>query len=255
MTTLNIFANQLFDFPFLRAGADVSSVTTRRPAIQSPAESMAFTHALVALVAKLVVVDGAPNKAEFQAFSALFADADRLDAPRLRSLFMNLVGDGASALQFARQLMAMTPGEQTLHEELLQKLMMIASSDAALNDAEIDLLRSVGTIFGITGAAFDSLLNLHRVPQQQSPYAVLGLSQNATTDEVRERYLARVQLLHPDRHQAAGAGSDAVAQLSGQLAAVNAAYDEIKRIQLKKPSAQAQVKSWWRRNTKGTNAG
>jgi DnaJ like chaperone protein len=246
MTALSAFATDIFGAGFFRAAPSVVN--------HNAAESMAFTHALVSLTAKVAAVDGAPNMAEFKAFSALFADADRVSAPRLRSLFMKMVGDASSAAQFARQLVAMTPGDRHLHVELLEKLLAIATADAPLNDAETDLLQSIAAIFGVTGSVFNALVA--GVPQRQSSYAVLGITANASADEVRERYLAQVQRLHPDRFQAAGASSDTVAQLSHQLAAVNAAYDDIKRQQANKAAVLAPLTSRWsRKNTKGANAG
>ena len=254
MNALSAFATDVFGAALLHVGIDVTSAASVRSQANTPAESMAFTHALVALTAKVAAVDSAPNTAEFQAFSALFADADRVSTPRLRSLFMKMVGDASSALQFARQLLAMTQGDHALHAEIIEKLLVIALADGALNALETNLLRSIAVVFGISGDTFSAIISRH--PAQQSPYDVLGIAVDATADEVRERYLSRVQSLHPDRFQAAGASSDIVAQLSDQLAAVNAAYDEIKRLQTEKPSAQAQVNSWWRgKNTKGANAG
>jgi DnaJ like chaperone protein len=47
--------------------------------------------------------------------------------------------------------------------------------------------------------------------------------------EVRNRYMAQVRLLHPDRYQAAGASEDTIAMLSDKLATINAAYESIMR--------------------------
>ena len=254
MNALSAFATDVFGAALLHVGIDVTSAASVRSQANTPAESMAFTHALVALTAKVAAVDSAPNTAEFQAFSSLFADADRVSTPRLRSLFMKMVGDASSPLQFARQLMSMTSDDSELHAEIIKKLLVIALADGALNALETNLLRSIAAVFGVSADAFSALVSRH--PAQQSPHDVLGLAVDATADAVRERYLARVQSLHPDRFQAAGASPDIIAQLSDQLAAVNAAYDEIKRLQTEKSGAQAQVNSgWWSRNTKGANAG
>lgn len=228
--------------PFFDAfTAPLPSVTQTNPAAQMRLEAIAFTHALVALAAKLVAVDGLPNRAEYQAFATLFAEADRVDAPRLRSLFMKHLDDHSSATQYAIQLAGMTQGDATLHEELLQKLLHIATADGALHAEELTLLGTVADIFGISRERFRALL---AQPQgQSSPHDVLGISLNASAEEAHAQYRAQVQMIHPDRHQAAGAAPEVVAKLNQQLAALNVAYDAIKRQHAKRTAS-----SWtWRK--------
>ena len=69
---------------------------------------------------------------------------------------------------------------------------------------------------------------------KRSPYAVLGVSEQVSDAQLRQAYLARVQALHPDQYQAAGATTQTIALLSQQLAAVNAAYTGIVASRAKK---------------------
>ena len=224
------------------------AVADRASADQSRLESAAFSHALIALAAKLAVVDGSPNKAEYAAFDALFVD-ERTQPAQARSLFMKRVTDTSSALQYARQIAGMTAGKTELHLDLMQRLLQVATADAALNAAELELLRAVATIFALDRETFRGLVAQTMVPQGASPYAVLGISSRATDLELREHYMARVQRLHPDRYQAAGASAETIAMLSDQLAAVNAAYQTVQKLRAKKSAGDS---SWWGRlNTKG----
>lgn len=240
-----------------------TSAPVENPAAELRLEATAFVHALVALSAKLAVVDGLANAAEYQAFCTLVAEAEaQHELPRLRSLFMKFLSDTSGALQYARQLAAITPGDQKLHEDLLRKLVAIAAADAPLNASEMRLLQAISDIFGMGHEQLAALIAQHRATVP-SPHEVLGLSATATAEEARERYRAKVQLLHPDRHQAAGASPEEVAMASSRLAALNAAYDTIKHHQEsetgrtveKTPVKLQGIASWWGfRNTKGAKA-
>lgn len=211
----------------------------------------AFAHAIVALAAKLAACDGVPDKAEYLAFQSLFiADGD-VDAMKLKSLFVKHTHDDSSALQYARQIAAATPGQTNLHRELLSRLLRMANADAMINAAELEFLRAVARAFAIEGEAFRTLIAGAIAPASASPYEVLGVADDASDDEIREHYMASVLRLHPDRFQAAGASAETVAMLSDQLAALNAAYESVKRTRAKKYAPPAWL---GRRYNKGAEA-
>lgn len=215
-------------------------------------ESAAFTHALIALGAKLCTIDGTVSTAEYAAVHALFIAKAEIDDNQARSLFVARAGDTSSALQYARQIAGMTVGQSALHVDLIQRLLQVALADAPLNAAEVELLRAVADIFETPKETFRSLMSRSFTAPSASPYEVLGISPRATDKELREHYMARVQKLHPDRYQAAGASDDTIAMLSDQLASVNAAYKAVQDARSKK-SARA-VSAWFGfRNTKGAN--
>ena len=191
-------------------------VTVQRQAVA--VDNVAFHHALVALAAKLAAVDGAPNAAETAVFTTLFGGEN---VPQAKSLFAKHVADHSSALQYARQIMNVTCGRGTLHSELLERLLSLATADGTINAAEHEMLRAVAGVFQITGDAFKALVGRHVVPAG-SPYQVLGIAASASDEALRAHYMAQVQRLHPDRYQAAGASRETVAMLSDQLAALRA---------------------------------
>lgn len=217
-------------------------------------ESVAFMHSVIALAAKLVTVDGAATKAEYDVFHALFVEHATIDNAQARSWFVQRSTDTSSATQYARQIAAMTPGETAMHTDLMQRLVQVASADAPLNAAEIELLRAVAEVFGFVKDAFRSFISPRGEAVHASPYALLGVSPRASDKEVREHYMARVQALHPDRYQAVGASAETIALLSDQLAALNAAYQTVQQARIKKSSRTMGISAWWgRKNTKGAS--
>ena len=248
MSTLATYYQSFAALPFFRGFAEQKpsvSARTFRPAH----ESAAFHHALAALSAKLAIVDGPVTKAEYHAFMALFDTDEAIASARLRGQFIQHLTDNSSALQFARQIVAMTEGDHKLHAELLDRLLTIATADATLNAVEMEFLRAVAEIFAISGDDFRAAVSRHLVPAT-SPYEVLGADTHSSDAELRARYMAQVQKLHPDRFQAAGASAETVALLSDQLAALNAAYQQIRAARAAKKSSPI----FGRRNTKSAKA-
>lgn len=204
----------------------------------SPLESLEFSHAFVALVAKLSVVDGAPNTLEFFAFDRLVAQLPRADASRLRSLFLKRLNDDSSAAQYARRIASLTGADHALHEDIFRQLLGVARADGPLHASELALLSEIADFLAIPEAAASALAA--ESPVTLSPHAVLGVPRDASLKEVRAAYLRQVRQLHPDRH----AGAPDAAAYSHHLARVNAAYDEIQR----------GVSPLPRTNTKGATA-
>ena len=69
-----------------------------------------------------------------------------------------------------------------------------------------------------------------------NPYQVLGVSTNATKEEIRSAYLALVKKYHPDRYQ----DSDLKAQAEEKMKQINAAYDML----TKEPAAGSSASSY-----------
>jgi DnaJ like chaperone protein len=247
MASFSHVALPLFAMPQLPKVAQVA-----QPVAQQVHASAVFSHAVVALVAKLVAVDGTPNKAEYSAFQALFGEGDAVRDAHARSLFVKRVADTSPALQYARQIASVTEGNPAIQHDLMQRLLRVATADAALNAAELELLRAVARILGIDRQLFRDLVAQTMVPVSASPYEVLGVSPRVSDQDLREHYMGRVQKLHPDRYQAAGASAETIAMLSDQLASVNAAYRAIQELRAKKASRSSAAGGWWSRiNAKG----
>ena len=248
MATLAAYCQSFTAWPLFRGFAEQKpsiSVRTFRPAH----ESAAFQHALAALAAKLAIVDGPVTKAEYHSFMALFDTDSAIDSARLRGQFIKHLTDVSSPLQFARQIAGMTEGDAKLHTDLLDRLLAVATADATLNAVEMEFLRAVADIFDISGDDFRAAVSRHLVPAT-SPYEVLGVTANISDAELRARYMAQVQKLHPDRFQAAGASAETVALLSDQLAALNAAYQQVRATRAARKSSPI----FGRRNTKSAKA-
>ena len=63
----------------------------------------------------------------------------------------------------------------------------------------------------------------------QSPYDVLGVSPDASDEEVRHAYREKVKHLHPDTLRSKGLPDEVIATVNDQMTRINAAWETIKR--------------------------
>lgn len=82
--------------------------------------------------------------------------------------------------------------------QLLNFLVMIAQADGSVAPAEISALREVCAYLGLSAGELDSMLHL-RENDLDSAYKVLGISPDATNDEVKAAYRKMALKHHPDR--------------------------------------------------------
>lgn len=222
-------------------------------------ESLAFSHALMVLSAQLAAIDGYAKPAEYAAFESLFVDRAQADPHRIRAQFDKYVTEKTSLLQYARQLHALTASQPRLRQDIFVRFVRIATADGLLNAAEMEWLRAVGKIFDLA-PEFVRLKLEQCFTRAESPYVVLQVDPQVSDAELRVAYMARVQALHPDRYQAAGASAETIAMLSQQLATVNAAYAHAVKARQKKhafsPTQWWQSRPWARneRSAKATAA-
>ena len=114
-------------------------------------------------------------------------------------------------------------------EDVLDGLFHIAKADGLVHDRELDYLHRVATIFGFGEAEFARIRARH-VKLASDPYAVIGVDPDAPLAEIRKRYRALVAESHPDRMMARGVPAECQKIASERTAALNAAWEEIRRM-------------------------
>lgn len=82
--------------------------------------------------------------------------------------------------------------------QLLNFLVMLAQADGSVPRGEADALREVARFLGMNDSEVNSMLKLSGGTLDDA-YAVLGVSPDATDDEVRKAYRALALKHHPDR--------------------------------------------------------
>jgi len=193
-------------------------------------QRMAFTIGSVVLGAKMAKADGVVTRHEVTAFKQVFSIPPE-EMKNVAWLFDRAKRDAAGFEPYAAQIAKLLRKHPAVLEDLLDALFHIARSDGKIHEGEIAFLRAVAGVFGFDDAAFRRIRAANGAAERDDPYAVLGLTAEATAEETKAAHRRLVRELHPDRLVAEGVPPELVAVAEDKLAAINAAYDRIRREQ------------------------
>jgi DnaJ like chaperone protein len=192
----------------------------------------AFTIALIALSAKMAVADGTVTASEVRAFKST-VDIPAGTADQVQRIFDLAANDVAGYETYARQISRIFADSPDTLEHVLDGLFHIAAADGFIHEAELEYLRSVSMLFGFDDVRFEQILAQHIVSDDEiDPYAVLGLADGASLNEVKRVYRLLVAEHHPDRLIAKGVPEELLDLATARMAAINRAYAALTRRRL-----------------------
>lgn len=192
-----------------------------------PPRDVVFTTGLVALAAKMAKSDGVVVASEVDAFDRI-VDVPEAERGRVRRLFDLAKSTTEGFEAYARQIADLLRAEPGLLEDVLDGLFHIAKADGAVHEREFAYLQAVGGIFGLEPRDFDRIAARH-VRRADDPYLVIGADRGMTDAELKSHYRRLVAEIHPDREIARGLPPEAVRIATERLAAVNAAWERVRR--------------------------
>ncbi|MBR2123713.1 MAG: TerB family tellurite resistance protein [Acetobacter sp.] len=188
----------------------------------------------IILCAKLAKCDGAVNRKEIDAFKRRFPIPleNRRELGRLFDTARQRTDDYEA---FARNLgQAFRQDPQPL-EDLLGVLFMIARADLESGDdltpEEEKFLKQVHRLFGLSRGAWERAeQGKSRTSMSTSAaYSVLGVKESFSDEELRTHWKSLVRQYHPDMMTARGASVEEIEAASLKIAAINAAWDIVRR--------------------------
>jgi DnaJ like chaperone protein len=189
---------------------------------------VAFTMAVIVLSAKMAKADGVVSREEVAAFKEIFhIPADEMDS--VGKLFDEARKDASGFEPYAEQVAQMFSREPAVLEELIGGLFHIALADGVIHPAEMEFLAKVSIIFGFSETDFERLRASYDKPETSSPYKVLGVSHDASDDEIKKAYRKLLVVNHPDKLMAQGLPQEFIDLANEKMAAINAAYDAVKK--------------------------
>lgn len=190
------------------------------------AQSVGFTVAMVALSAKMAKADGVVTTDEVLAFRELFDVPPREEKNVIR-LFNLAQEDVAGFEVYAKKLADLFPYDRKTLLDILDGLFHIAKADGVVHQSEISYLSHVAEVFGLDEREFSKVLARH-VRKDGNPYDVLGIESDASDEALKCHYRQEVQETHPDRLIARGVPEEFVRIANDRLAALNAAWAQIR---------------------------
>lgn len=195
---------------------------------EAATKKIAFTIGVIALGAKMAKADGVVTRDEIAAFREVF----RVPPEEIKNVgrvwdTARKTSDGFEA--YAQQIARLfNPGSPVL-EELIGSLFHIAKADGVVHENEVAYLKRVAEIFGFDDLAFDRMRATYVGDNGADPYSVLGVDPAASDADVRAAYRRLIREHHPDRLIAQGLPDELISAATERMAAVNAAWDRIKK--------------------------
>jgi len=209
------------------AGHAVDRMRKGRNRPQTAAErQIAFTAAVVVLGAKMAKADGRVTRDEVSAFKRVFRipESESVDVGRL---FNEARTDAKGFEPYARQIADLLAHQPAVLEELLEGLFLVAKADGMLHQAEVEFLRQVAHIFGLSSVEFERILTRHSSGDHADPFEILGIPPHASDTEVKTAYRQQTRENHPDRLVAQGLPKEFIDLATAKMATINTAYDRI----------------------------
>jgi DnaJ like chaperone protein len=189
----------------------------------------AFAIGVIVLGAKMAKADGRVSRDEVAAFKQIFKIPPE-DMKAVAAVFDQAKQSAEGYEAYARQIGDLFADSPQVLEELLGALYHIARADGVLHPAETAFLHDVASLFGLPREAVNRLhAQFERAADTEpDPYTVLGVSPDASDDEIRAAWRRLSREHHPDALMAKGMPQEFVTQASETMAAINHAYDRIR---------------------------
>ena len=192
-----------------------------------------FLRDIVSLMAKLSSADGHVSPEEIKVIKDFLINTIELGKPELSkviSIFNDAKTAPSSFEYFAESLYSRFKNDKNILLGVLDLLFSIAIADGTLSAEEELLLLQAESIFGIKGTAYNNFKSRSRRPtstQKERYLDVLGLSPDATQEEIHLQYKRLVMKFHPDRVQ--HLGDNFVKEAEIQIKKINQAYGYLRR--------------------------
>lgn len=195
------------------------------------AKHVAFIEAMAGLSAKVAKVDGAVNEKEIHQFKQLFEIKENEHA-YIAKVFNQAKINIQGYERFAKQLSKIAGENVEMQENIMDNLFKIANCDMQFNDKEEKILTDIAAILGIPEGNFSMIKKRYEIKIHctQNDYCeILGISQNASPNEIRAKWKELLNIYHPDKLQAAGANDEEIAAANIKMAEINNAYKILMR--------------------------
>ncbi len=209
-------------------GAALGQFTVDQPRArrraQDPASRQAlFSVAVIALAAKMSASDGHADPHEKAAFDRLF-DVNPDEQENVSRFWRLAAQTSAGYESYAKQIAKLFKNEPAILEDVAGALCAIALADGQAAETEIDFIMRVLDIFALAAPARARIEARITGEVARDPWAVLGISANASMSDIRARYLDLVKENHPDALRAKGVPTEFLGVSQTRMAQINDAY-------------------------------
>ena len=208
------------------AGHALDKIKTKKKLPEETAlKQIGFTIGVIVLSAKMAKADGKVTEDEIRAFK------EKINVPDNEIKNVAKLWDQAKKTTdgfqiYARQIANLLEKNSSVLEELLKLLIIIALADGKITIPEIKYLEKVGNIFGFSKEDFERIYS-SKSGVSTDPYQILGVSRDASVDEIKQKWKQLAINHHPDRLISQGIPEDLIHKSTSRLKEINNAWDTI----------------------------
>ena len=207
---------------------DRKSVFIKSKTINSQQKQNIFALSIIILSAKIAKADGKVTKDEIYAFKEKFKIPEN-EMEQVGKIFNEAKKTKYGYEQIATQVGELFSDNKLLLEELLNNLFYIAESDGETSVSEIEILKSISKLFGLSEEDFQRIFHSRLNSKDSDPYKILGVDRNDNDSIIRKKWIKLNKEHHPDNLIAKGMPQEFIDQSNKELASINLAYDKIKK--------------------------
>ena len=208
------------------AGHAIDKIKTKKKLPEETAlKQIGFTIGVIVLSAKMAKADGKVTKDEIRAFKEKINIPDN-EIKNVAKLWDQAKKTTDGFQIYARQIANLLEKNSSVLEELLKLLIIIALADGKITIPEIKYLKEVGNIFGFSEEDFERIYS-SKSGVSSDPYQILGVSRDASIDEIKQKWKQLAINHHPDRLISQGIPEDLIHKSTSRLKEINNAWDTI----------------------------
>ena len=199
---------------------------------------------LVSLLAKVAKSDGRVSELEARLITQVLDDlSQKVSGVReyLKEVYNSQKENVDNAYETARNYKRAFNLNYDICVARLTFFLNLAYIDGEFNKSEQDVIRNIAYGFGIDKETLDEIIykfdsfygsrfgaDRDEVSRENDAFEVLGLSKNASLDEVKARYKELVRQYHPDILMGRGESKEVIERSTKKLQEINEAYGRLK---------------------------
>lgn len=233
---LGYFLGSSFD----TSASFVSDGTTHHGPYRNTGTQADINVALMVLIAAVMKADGQVKKSELNYVKGfLLQNYGEERGKEMLKVLQQLVKQDIPIDQVCAQIKVNT--DYTTRYHMVDFLFGLGGADGSFDQSELNMLHLMAQYLGISQSDYTSIYERHvgssysgqsgysgRSGYTKDPYKVLGISKEASDDEVKKAYRKMAMKYHPDR--VAGMSEEMQRNAAEQMKEINEAYEQIKHL-------------------------
>lgn len=186
-----------------------------------------FKASLLVMIACVMKADGRVQKAELDVVKKfLVANFGEDGALEALQILKKLLDQPINEVEVAQQINLYMNYSAKL--QLIRFLFDLAYADGDVNTPELQVIRRISRIFGISNVEFESLKAPYvKHVDENWAFKALEIETTATNDDIKKAYRRMAMKYHPDK--VANLGDDIKKSATEKFRAVNEAYEHLKK--------------------------